>query len=44
MTDIPDESLVPLSLEHNFWTWSAQSKVNPIPIKSAKGVYFWDIH
>jgi taurine--2-oxoglutarate transaminase len=44
MTDIPDESFVPLSLEHNFWTWSAQSKVNPIPIKSAKGVYFWDIH
>ncbi len=44
MTEIHDESLVPLSLEHNFWTWSAQSKVNPIPIKTAKGVYFWDIY
>lgn len=31
-------------LDHNFWTWSAQAKVNPIPISRAKGVYFWDIH
>ncbi|GIV66701.1 MAG: aspartate aminotransferase family protein [Bellilinea sp.] len=30
-------------LEHNFWTWSAQNKVNPIPITKAKGVYFWDV-
>lgn len=44
MIDIPDSDILPYSLEHNFWTWSAQSRVNPIPIKSAKGVYFWDIH
>lgn len=44
MIDMPESNIVPFSLEHNFWTWSAQSKVNPIPIKSAKGVYFWDIH
>jgi taurine--2-oxoglutarate transaminase len=31
-------------MEHNFWTWSAQAKVNPIPIKRAKGVYFWDVN
>ena len=42
MIDLPDSEILPLSLEHNFWTWSAQSHVNPIPIKSAKGVYFWD--
>lgn len=44
MHDIPDSQILPLSLEHNFWTWSAQKKVSPIPIKRASGVYFWDIH
>jgi taurine--2-oxoglutarate transaminase len=43
MVDIPDSDILPLSLEHNFWTWSAQAKVNPIPVKKAKGVYFWDV-
>jgi taurine--2-oxoglutarate transaminase len=42
MDEIDDSEIVSLSLEHNFWTWSAQGKVNPIPVKSAKGVYFWD--
>ncbi len=44
MIDIPDADILPLSLEHNFWTWSAQSRVSPIPIKRAKGVYFWDVN
>jgi taurine--2-oxoglutarate transaminase len=44
MIDIPDSEILPLALKHNFWTWSAQSRVSPIPIKNAKGVYFWDIH
>lgn len=44
MYDIPDSQILPLSLEHNFWTWSAQKEVSPIPIKRAQGVYFWDIH
>ncbi len=43
MHEIDDIEILPLSLEHNFWTWSAQEKVKPIPIKSAKGVYFWDV-
>jgi taurine--2-oxoglutarate transaminase len=30
-------------LEHNFWTWSAQARVSPIPVTKAKGVYFWDV-
>ena len=44
MSEIEDDDIVQLSLEHNFWTWSAQSKVSPIPIKRAKGVYFWDVN
>lgn len=42
MIELPDSEILPQSLEHNFWTWSAQSKVSPIPVKKAKGVYFWD--
>jgi taurine--2-oxoglutarate transaminase len=42
MFDIPDEEILPLSKRHVFWTWSAQAKVNPIPVKRAEGVYFWD--
>jgi taurine--2-oxoglutarate transaminase len=43
MDEITDAEILPLSLEHNFWTWSAQGHVNPIPIKRAEGVYFWDV-
>lgn len=43
MNDISDADILPLSLEHNFWTWSAQAQVNPIPVKKASGVYFWDV-
>jgi taurine--2-oxoglutarate transaminase len=42
MFDIPDSDILPLSLEHSFWTWSAQGRVSPIPVTRAKGVYFWD--
>ena len=44
MFDLPDSEILPLSLEHNFWTWSAQAKVTPIPVTRAKGVYFWDVN
>jgi taurine--2-oxoglutarate transaminase len=44
MFDLPDDQILPLSKEHVFWTWSAQAKVNPIPVKRAKGVYFWDVN
>jgi len=43
MFDIQDSEILPLSMQHSFWTWSAQGKVAPIPVKSAKGVYFWDV-
>jgi len=44
MIDLPDSQILPLSMEHSFWTWSAQGKVSPIPVKQAKGVYFWDVN
>jgi len=42
MIEIPDSEILPLSLEHSFWTWSAQGSVSPIPVTRAEGVYFWD--
>ena len=42
MFDLPDSDILPLSLEHSFWTWSAQAKVSPIPVTRAQGIYFWD--
>lgn len=43
MFDLSDDEILSLSKEHVFWTWSAQVKVNPIAVKRAKGVYFWDV-
>lgn len=43
MFDISDSEILPLSLQHSFWTWSAQAHVTPIPVKKAQGVYFWDV-
>ncbi len=43
MFDLPDDEILPLTKEHVFFTWSAQAKVNPIAVKKAKGVYFWDV-
>ena len=43
MFEISDSEILPLSLEHSFWTWSAQGNVAPITVKNAKGVYFWDV-
>jgi len=42
MLYIPDDQILPLSLKHSFWTWSAQAEVAPIPVSRAEGVYFWD--
>jgi len=43
MNAINDTDIRSLSLKHTFWTWSAQAKVDPIPVKKAQGVYFWDV-
>ena len=42
MFDLPDDKILSLSKDHVFYTWSAQAKVNPIAVKRAQGVYFWD--
>ena len=44
MFNLPDDEILALSKEHVFYTWSAQASVNPIPVKRAKGVYFWDVN
>lgn len=44
MFDLPDSEILPLTMQHSFWTWSAQAKVSPIPVKRAQGVYFWDVN
>jgi taurine--2-oxoglutarate transaminase len=42
MLEPSDDEILSISKEHVFWTWSAQAKVDPITLKHAKGVYFWD--
>lgn len=42
LPDLSPEDILRLSLKHNFWTWSAQARVQPIPVVRAEGVYFWD--
>jgi len=43
MFDLTDDEILALSRQHVFYTWSAQAKVDPIAVKRARGVYFWDI-
>ena len=40
--ELDPHDILPLSLKHNFWTWSAQSRVQPIPVTRAEGACFWD--
>jgi len=35
------EEIVALARKHTLFEWSAQSKVDPIPIARAKGIHFW---
>src|SRR5260370_6298858 len=35
------KEMVDLSRKHTVFEWSAQSKVDPIPVASAKGIYFY---
>ncbi len=35
------DEMVALSRKHSIFEWSAQSKVDPIPMARAKGIYFW---
>src|SRR5271167_3281879 len=35
------QEMVDLTKKHTLFEWSAQSKVDPIPVARAKGLYFW---
>jgi taurine--2-oxoglutarate transaminase len=35
------KEIVSLSRKHTLYEWAAQSKVDPIPVASAKGIYFY---
>ena len=35
------EEMITLVKKHTLFEWSAQSKVDPLPVAKAKGVYFW---
>ncbi len=35
------QEIVDLTRKHTLFEWSAQSKVDPIPVAKAKGIYFW---
>jgi len=41
MGSMTGEEIVALTKRHTIFEWSAQSKVDPIPVARAKGVYFW---
>jgi len=35
------QEIVDLTKKHTLFEWSAQSRVDPIPVARAKGIYFW---
>ncbi len=35
------DEMIALTKKHTLYEWSAQSKVDPIPVARAKGIYFW---
>src|SRR5881394_184830 len=35
------EEMIALVKKHTLFEWSAQSKVDPLPVAKAKGIYFW---
>jgi taurine---2-oxoglutarate transaminase len=40
-TSLTGEEIVALCRKHSLFEWSVQTKVDPIPVARAKGVYFW---
>src|SRR4029450_5619349 len=40
-TTLTGQEIVDLTKKHTLFEWSAQSKVDPIPVARAKGIYFW---
>lgn len=40
-TQMGSDEMIALTKKHTLYEWSAQSKVDPIPIARASGIYFW---
>src|SRR5438046_646336 len=40
-TTMTGDEIIALSRRHTLYEWAAQSKVDPIPVARAKGIYFW---
>src|SRR5918992_58265 len=40
-TTMTGEEIVALSRKHTIYEWSAQANVDPIPVATAKGIYFY---
>jgi taurine--2-oxoglutarate transaminase len=40
-TKLSGEQIVALTKQHTLYEWSAQSKVDPIPVARAEGIYFY---
>src|SRR3954462_12868162 len=41
LTKMTGDEMIALSKKHTLFEWSAQSKVDPIAVERAKGIYFW---
>ena len=41
-TPLTAQEIIDLNKEYTFFSWANQGQVNPIPMVSAEGVYFWD--
>lgn len=37
-----NQAMIDRCMAHNFWTWSRQKDIQPIPVERAHGVFFWD--
>jgi taurine--2-oxoglutarate transaminase len=42
MAHSKNQEMIDRCMAHNFWTWSAQKEIQPIPVQRAEGVFFWD--
>src|SRR6266705_1421545 len=40
-TSMTGQAIIDHTKTHTLFEWSAQAKVDPIPIARAKGIYFW---
>src|SRR5213593_1566583 len=40
-TTMTGEEMIALSKKHTLFEWTAQSKVDPLPVARATGIYFW---